>query len=182
MGRARKGQTPRLGDADRGAFRMLSARERQIISTFGIEVVGRAEVRRSAWLLGRARRIERRLAAGSGGERGIRTLDTVSRIHAFQACAFSHSATSPNSHHLKAHAPFVKTRAKRAGAPSATRPGLQRALPDGVADFRQAPPSGAANLHIPVVIAMVCRDKRRRTAWPDENCPSGRATGYRQPP
>jgi hypothetical protein len=32
---------------------------------------------------------------GDGGERGIRTLDTVSRIHAFQACAFSHSAISP---------------------------------------------------------------------------------------
>jgi hypothetical protein len=31
-----------------------------------------------------------------GGERGIRTLDTVSRIHAFQACAFNHSATSPS--------------------------------------------------------------------------------------
>ena len=30
-----------------------------------------------------------------GGETGIRTLDTVSRIHAFQACAFSHSAISP---------------------------------------------------------------------------------------
>ena len=30
-----------------------------------------------------------------GGERGIRTLDTLSRIHAFQACAFNHSATSP---------------------------------------------------------------------------------------
>ena len=32
-----------------------------------------------------------------GGERGIRTLDTVSRIHAFQACAFSHSATPPHA-------------------------------------------------------------------------------------
>ena len=32
---------------------------------------------------------------GADGERGIRTLDTVSRIHAFQACAFSHSAISP---------------------------------------------------------------------------------------
>src|SRR5438067_13336194 len=31
----------------------------------------------------------------SGGESGIRTHDTVSRIHAFQACAFSHSAISP---------------------------------------------------------------------------------------
>ena len=30
------------------------------------------------------------------GERGILTLDTVSRIHAFQACAFNRSATSPN--------------------------------------------------------------------------------------
>jgi hypothetical protein len=30
-----------------------------------------------------------------GGERGIRTLDTVSRIHAFQACALNHSAISP---------------------------------------------------------------------------------------
>lgn len=30
-----------------------------------------------------------------GGESGIRTRDTVSRIHTFQACAFNHSATSP---------------------------------------------------------------------------------------
>src|SRR5690348_4024584 len=30
-----------------------------------------------------------------GGGSGIRTHDTVSRIHAFQACAFSHSATPP---------------------------------------------------------------------------------------
>ena len=36
-----------------------------------------------------------RRARDSGGEGGIRTLDTVSRIHAFQACAFNHSATSP---------------------------------------------------------------------------------------
>src|SRR3569623_589436 len=31
----------------------------------------------------------------SGGESGIRTRDTVSRIHTFQACAFHHSATTP---------------------------------------------------------------------------------------
>ena len=31
----------------------------------------------------------------NGGETGIRTLDTLSSIHAFQACAFSHSAISP---------------------------------------------------------------------------------------
>ena len=30
-----------------------------------------------------------------GGETGIRTLETVSRLHTFQACAFNHSATSP---------------------------------------------------------------------------------------
>ena len=31
----------------------------------------------------------------TGGETGIRTLETVARLHAFQACAFDHSATSP---------------------------------------------------------------------------------------
>src|SRR5262247_1614050 len=39
----------------------------------------------------------RRTAANvlSGGGSGIRTHDTVSRIHAFQACALSHSAIPP---------------------------------------------------------------------------------------
>ncbi len=32
---------------------------------------------------------------GYCGERGIRTLGTVSRTHAFQACSLSHSDTSP---------------------------------------------------------------------------------------
>ncbi len=32
---------------------------------------------------------------GHGGGRGIRTLDRVAPIHAFQACALSHSATPP---------------------------------------------------------------------------------------
>ena len=31
----------------------------------------------------------------SGGSTGIRTLETVARLHAFQACAFDHSATDP---------------------------------------------------------------------------------------
>ena len=35
------------------------------------------------------------MIAEAGGGRGIRTLDTVACIHAFQACAFSHSATPP---------------------------------------------------------------------------------------
>src|SRR5262245_41367066 len=33
----------------------------------------------------------------SGGEGGIRTHETVARLHAFQACAFDHSATSPKA-------------------------------------------------------------------------------------
>src|SRR5580704_4008265 len=36
-----------------------------------------------------------RFGSRSGGETGIRTLDRVSPIHAFQACAFNHSAISP---------------------------------------------------------------------------------------
>src|SRR5689334_11405544 len=31
----------------------------------------------------------------NGGEKGIRTLETVTRLHTFQACAFDHSAISP---------------------------------------------------------------------------------------
>ncbi len=38
---------------------------------------------------------ENAFARSSGGESGIRTRETVSRLHAFQACAFDHSATSP---------------------------------------------------------------------------------------
>jgi hypothetical protein len=34
-------------------------------------------------------------SAGKGGEGGIRTRDTVSSIHTFQACSFNHSDTSP---------------------------------------------------------------------------------------
>ncbi len=42
---------------------------------------------------------ERLLSQGfceSGGEEGIRTLDTVSCIHTFQACSFNRSDTSPD--------------------------------------------------------------------------------------
>src|SRR6266852_3718880 len=47
-----------------------------------------------------------------GGETGIRTLDRVSPIHAFQACAFSHSAISPG-HAFRIALPGVRTRACR---------------------------------------------------------------------
>ena len=39
--------------------------------------------------------VQHRLMILNGGERGIRTLDRVSPIHAFQACAFNRSAISP---------------------------------------------------------------------------------------
>ena len=38
-----------------------------------------------------------RTAQVDGGESGIRTHGTVSRTHAFQACALSHSAISPEA-------------------------------------------------------------------------------------
>jgi hypothetical protein len=38
---------------------------------------------------------------GTGGESGIRTHVRVSPKHAFQACAFSHSAISPATHSLQ---------------------------------------------------------------------------------
>jgi hypothetical protein len=47
-----------------------------------------------------------------GGGRGIRTLDTVSRIHTFQACAFNHSATPPQ-YALCAHNSHCPKRAGR---------------------------------------------------------------------
>jgi hypothetical protein len=41
------------------------------------------------------RRLFRASSFQGGGEGGIRTHETVSRLHAFQACAIDHSATSP---------------------------------------------------------------------------------------
>jgi hypothetical protein len=41
------------------------------------------------------------MARQSGGESGIRTHGTVSRTHAFQACALSHSAISPGAPSLE---------------------------------------------------------------------------------
>src|SRR5690606_9895955 len=38
---------------------------------------------------------ENAFAGASGGQRGIRTLETVPRLHTFQACAFDHSAICP---------------------------------------------------------------------------------------
>src|SRR5216684_1171166 len=48
------------------------------------------------------------ISTGYGGESGIRTHGTVSRTHAFQACALSHSAISPDGLSLKGHGDFCK--------------------------------------------------------------------------
>ena len=53
---------------------------------------------------------ENAFAGASGGETGIRTLETVSRLHAFQACAFDHSATSPWGPSSRSPAAFARGR------------------------------------------------------------------------
>ena len=65
---------------------------------------------------------ESRSRRDGGGGSGIRTHVTVSRKHAFQACAFSHSATPPHQLSQRRTPFYMKTRARRAFAPSATRP------------------------------------------------------------
>ena len=42
-----------------------------------------------------------------GGENGIRTHERVASLHAFQACAFNHSATSPLPIKIFFFIPFV---------------------------------------------------------------------------
>ena len=51
--------------------------------------------------------INKFLRALCGGESGIRTHGTVSRTHAFQACALSHSAISPDALSWRAKAIFA---------------------------------------------------------------------------
>src|ERR1700728_5185201 len=48
-----------------------------------------------------------------GGGSGIRTHDTVSRIHAFQASAFSHSATPPGEAQYSGGASSYNPRKRR---------------------------------------------------------------------
>ena len=55
------------------------------------------------------------LRTEGGGGSGIRTHVTVSRKHAFQACAFSHSATPPRRGLITGHVfyIYIKTREAR---------------------------------------------------------------------
>ncbi len=49
-----------------------------------------------------------RVSLNNGGENGIRTHERVSPLHAFQACAFNHSATSPHKFRQISHSNFAK--------------------------------------------------------------------------
>src|SRR3546814_11205587 len=62
---------------------------------------------------------------GNGGEGGIRTLEAVSRPHAFQACALSHSATSPHGAPFLSGLGFRKVEPGR--SPKARRRGRETA-------------------------------------------------------
>src|SRR5205085_12659436 len=78
-----------------------------------------------------------------GGGSGIRTHDTVSRIHAFQAGAFSHSAIPPRDSLLGGGAAFFKSKTwSLAGTPVARDPRGRRSSTFAVLRLRQ-PPNGS---------------------------------------
>ena len=81
----------------------------------------------------RHRRADLGSGRSTGGGSGIRTRDTVSRIHTFQACAFSHSATPPAG---------AGRRADAVASASPTVPG--RARRDLSSERGRAQPIGAA--------------------------------------
>ena len=62
---------------------------------FSATVSFRPKLRRRHADLAEAQHDRAKLAKNNGGQRGIRTLDTLAGIHAFQACAFNRSATCP---------------------------------------------------------------------------------------
>src|SRR6185312_11745762 len=76
----------------------------------------------------------------SGGEMGIRTPDTLSDIHAFQACAFNRSAISPQS--------------RRAWA---------GAVPDGIPSIRPPGRASGVRLGAPTGAAPAAAGARRGT-------------------
>src|SRR5713101_1857076 len=86
---------------------------------------------------------------GNGGGSGIRTHDTVARIHAFQACAFSHSAIPPAcAAEPMERAPGLASAPPQAGCAPARRPTdlLGSAVPANIeADAPSASRLPAAN-------------------------------------
>ncbi len=79
---------------------------------------------------------------GNGGQRGIRTLETVSRLHAFQACAFNHSATCPCRDAAFDAPPWVGGCRRRCGA--ARNMAAPAMATDGAAWPADHPPSARA--------------------------------------
>src|SRR5690606_25841507 len=77
----------------------------------------------------------------SGGQRGIRTLDRLAPIHAFQACAFNHSATCPSGGGLWLSPPSGATRVTARQPPAYPPPQAARLLLPRTA---AAPHSGGA--------------------------------------
>jgi hypothetical protein len=90
-----------------------------------------------------------------GGEGGIRTHDTVSRIHAFQACALSHSATSPQWKIGRQYSGGVPRYNPRPG------PSLLTAV-TGVAGQRRHQRSDRVRKHCPQALVAFLRDRCRR--------------------
>ena len=64
---------------------------------------------------------EHPFARASGGSIGIRTLETVPRLHTFQACAFDHSATDPLGAVYPCHIVKCKTQKDTTIRPNAYR-------------------------------------------------------------
>src|ERR1700741_555887 len=91
----------RLG-ADRAGACMRQGAAEQIASE-----IARAAARAASKLKSESVKLQT-LTCAIGGESGIRTHGTVSRTHAFQACALSHSAISPGGPLLKRHEAFCK--------------------------------------------------------------------------
>jgi hypothetical protein len=103
-----------------------------------------------------------RYGQGAGGERGIRTLDTVARIHAFQACAFNHSATSPRPRHAAGpRAGRMPCATRRVGAErcsTAKRRGRAREVVAPARDNRGHPEEGGRSSRA-TICATICSSR-----------------------
>jgi hypothetical protein len=84
---------------------------------------------------------------GNGGGSGIRTHDTVSRIHAFQASAFSHSAIPPRRDPRAGTIAKTTRLTRRVGGFARRAKGKKRPEASGIG-FRNRPLKTAATGHI----------------------------------
>ena len=107
----------RWGLAPPASFRPKAAHRVNRDLSVWAEAVAFSRCRRGSDKLGDQRRHRRKFvykSMGCGGGSGIRTRDTVSRIHTFQACAFNHSATRPGP---AQPTPSIRNRRERRGGP-----------------------------------------------------------------